>query len=119
MGKLRNRRAVRAMLAGLTKEGDDDVVGDVGVGDFVPWLGLVSKVAAGVGQKVEESSASKKKGASSPEEAVQRALEKERDRQRQEKMASETNTLKWLLFGILGLLGIGGAALTIRAITRK
>lgn len=93
-----NRLKQRA-LARRYEDGLDALIG-VDVGDFVPWLNVVSKVAGGIGSSASDSS--KKPVA----DQVKEALEKERQKQATEKAEADARSTRTILFVVLSLLGL-------------
>lgn len=95
-----------------------DVLGDgVGIGDFVPWLGLASKVAGGLlggggggassDDKVKASAAAaaaQKKA----EEARKKAEDAEAARKKAEEAAAKAKTTLYLVLGGVGFVTMGG-----------
>ena len=102
-----------------------DVLGE-GVGDFLPWLNIVSSVAGGamggggagglMGGKKDASKTAPAASTTSNAPAaqqIQQAIEQERNRQSIAKMQRDAENNKMLLFGALGLGGLGILALLI------
>jgi len=90
-----------------TYEAGLDVLGaGGGIGDFVPWLGVVGKLLGGGGGGSESGKSS--------EDAIRRALEEERQRQAMEKARADAQRTQMIMFGGLGLLGLGGIFLLLR-----
>ena len=91
-----------------------DVLGE-GIADFVPWLGIVSSVAGGAmgGGKKDAAKTSSTSSGASVAQQVQQALEQERQRQAFAKMQTDAANNRMLLFGALGLGGLGILALLI------
>jgi hypothetical protein len=96
-----------------------DVLG-VGVGDFLPYLNIISSVAGvaggATGGKKDAAkmtpAASGASGASTAQQ-IQQAIEQERNRQSIAKMQRDAENNRLLLFGALGLGGLGILALLI------
>jgi len=99
-----------------------DVLGE-GIGDFLPWLNIVSSVAGGAmggggagglmgGKKDAAKTTPAASGASSAQQ-IQQAIEQERQRQAFAKMQTDAANNRMLLFGALGLGGLGILALLI------
>ena len=81
-----------------------DVLG-LGVGDFVPWLGVVSKAVGGL---TGSGGDDKDKSKAATEEAIKKALEQERVKQQAAKAEAQAATMRMVLFGTLGAVGVGG-----------
>jgi len=99
-----------------------EVLGD-GVGDFLPFLNIVGKVAGGAGGLTGGGSPAGGAAKSEPskadvEAAVQKAIEQDRAKQARAKEVAKAEasakTTQLLLVSILGVLGLGGAYLLIR-----
>jgi hypothetical protein len=99
-----------------------DVLG-VGVGDFLPYLNIISSVAgiaggaggAGglMGGKKDAAQTTPAASGASAAQQIQQALEQERQRQAFAKMQTDAANNRMLLFGALGLGGLGIFALLI------
>ena len=83
-----------------------DVLG-LGVGDFVPWLNVVGKVAGGL---TGGGGDDKDKQKAATEEAIKRALEQERLKQAAAKAEHDAAVTRWILVGTVGVVGLGGLA---------
>jgi len=77
----------------------------LGVGDFVPWLNVVGKVAGGL---TGGGGDDKDKSKAATEEAIKKALEQERMKQQAAAAAAQAATMRAILFGTLGAVGVGG-----------
>jgi hypothetical protein len=83
-----------------------DVLG-VGLGDFVPWLNVVSSAAGaltGGGDK------DKKAAQEAQAAAIKKALEEEKVRRAKEAAEAKARTMQLVLFGFLGLTVVGTGA---------
>lgn len=80
-----------------------DVLG-LGVGDFVPWLNVVGKVAGGL---AGGSGDDKDKQKAATDEAIKKALEQERLKQAAAKAEHDAAVTRWILIGTIGVAGIG------------
>ena len=96
----------------LYEEGAD-VLGD-GIDSFLPWLGVVGKVAGGLGgssdKKDEKKSEDKKPTIPVVDVAAQvrQALDDERKRQQQEKLDADVRSMRTVM--IVAGLGVAGFA---------
>lgn len=98
-----------------TYEAGLDVLG-LGVGDFVPWLNVVGKVAGGL---TGGGGDDKEKQKAATEEAIKRALEQERLKQAAAKAEHDAAVTRWTLIGVVGAVGLGGLALLAFGRKRK
>lgn len=101
-----------------------DILGD-GIGDFVPWLGIVGKVAGGAlggSDKKDEKKSDEKKSA--PAAAVpqvdvaaqvRQVLDDERKRQQQEKLVANVRNMQVATVAV----GLGVAGIAAWMILRK
>lgn len=97
-----------------THEAGLDILGGMGVGDFVPWLGVVGKLAGGL--------AGGSDGGSSPEAqkaAVQKAVEAQKQKEALAKAQSDAARTKALLYGTVGVLGAGLLTFTVMKFAGK
>lgn len=106
-----------------TYRAGQEVLGD-GVGDFIPWLGIVGKVAGGALGGKDDKGGDKPAAAKASDVAAQvkQALEDDRrrreDEQRkaqQEKIEADVRSLRTILV----VLGIGGAGIATWALLKK
>jgi hypothetical protein len=82
-----------------------DVLGaGLGVGDFVPWLNIVGKVAGGLGGGGDD----KAKADAATAIAIKKALEEQAAKQAREKAEAEARTTRMILYGVLGVTAVGG-----------
>ena len=106
-----------------------EVVG-VDMSDFTPWIATVGKVAGGLtggfasgltGGALDLTKQGKGGGkpASSTEAEIKKALEAEQRKQALAKAEASARTTRLLLYGTLGVLGVGVVGTTIWAIVRK
>lgn len=103
-------------------EGLDVLGAGLGIGDFVPWLNVVGKVAGGIASVATGDSG--KGAAQAPQtqafqqketqDAIRRALEKERERQAAEKARADAAATRNLVYVLLGVVGVGGALLILK-----
>ena len=93
-----------------THEAGMDVLGGVGVGDFVPWLGVVGKLAGGLagGGSADDQKA-----------AVQKAVEAQKQKEALAKAQAEASRNKALLYGTVGVLGAGLLTVLIMKLSKK
>lgn len=82
----------------------DDIVLGLGVGDFVPWLNIVGKVAGGVGGGGDD----KAKSDAATALAIKKALEEQEAKRAREKAEAEARTTRMILYGVLGVTAVGG-----------
>jgi hypothetical protein len=97
-----------------THEAGLDILGGVGIGDFVPWLGVVGKLAGGL--------AGGSDGGSSPEAqkaAVQKAIEAQKQKEALVKAQADAARNKALLYGTVGVLGAGLLTFTVMKLAGK
>ena len=99
-----------------------DVLGE-GIGDFVPWLGIVGKVAGGLTGGGGDSKSSnplasmtggKANSGGDTQKAVQEALAQERAHQAMAKVAKDATITKFAAFGAVGIIGLGVLVLAFR-----
>lgn len=81
-----------------------DVLGGLGVADFVPWLSTISKVAGGLGGGGDD----KAKSDAATAAAIKKALEEQAAKQAREKAEAEARTTRMILYGALGVTAVGG-----------
>lgn len=100
-----------------------DVVG-VSVDDFMPWISAAGKAAGGLsggfasgltGGALDLARGGGKKSASTASEVKKAVAEEERKRAQ----AASARTTRILLYGTLGVLGVGVVGATVWAIARK
>jgi hypothetical protein len=91
-----------------------DVLGD-GIESFLPWLGVVSKVATGaMGAASKGKGGGAAGGTAAPSgPSMQQMMEQEHQRQALEKAQADAATTKMLLFGAIGLVVVGGLTFVI------
>lgn len=83
-----------------THEAGMDILGGVSAADFVPWLGVVGKIAGGLAGA----------GGPSPEDqkaAIQKAVEEQKRKEALAKAQADAARAKALLYVIGGVLGAG------------
>lgn len=79
---------------------DLDVFGDgIGVGDFIPWMNLISKAAGGLMAP---------SGGADQKVAIEKARKEEQDRAKAAAEAAKTRTILYVTLGSVGVLTIGG-----------
>lgn len=87
-----------------------DVLGQ-GVGDFVPWLGVVGKVMGGLAGGTGATGA---QSAEAQKAAIEKALAEERMRQAAAKAAADAARARMIAYGVAGVVGIGAIVFLLR-----
>lgn len=96
-----------------------DVLGE-GIESFVPWLGIVGKVAGGLtgggggSNPLASTTGGKASSGGDTQKAVQEALAQERAHQAMAKVAKDATITKFAAFGAVGIIGLGVLVLAFR-----
>jgi hypothetical protein len=108
MNALRRHRLIRKYADGL-----DALAGEgLNIGDFVPYLNTISKLAGAAGQGGQAAQAQQRPTA-------EQLIAQERARQERAKAEADAARTRMILYGVLGVVGLGAAGLTTYLIVRK
>jgi len=102
-----------------THEAGMDILGGVGIGDFVPWLGLVGNIAGGLGGALGGGAAGGKTSPEAQKAAIQKAVEEQRRQAALAKAQADAARNKALLYGTIGVLGAGLLTFTVMKLAGK
>lgn len=98
------------------------VLGDAGISSFVPWLGVVGKVAGGLlggsntaaaAPTAAQQAATAQAAAAQQQLAMQQALAQAHAQAVAEQAAASAKTTQMLMFGVLGAVVLGGAFMVL------
>ena len=98
-----------------THEAGMDILGAGGVtaGDFVPWLGMVGKLAGGLAGGSDGASPEAQKA------AVQKAVAEQKQKEALAKAQADASRNKALLYGTVGALGAGLLTVVVMKLAKK
>lgn len=83
-----------------------------GIGDFVPWLNIVSSAAGAL--TGGDKTAAEKKQKEATEAAIKKALEEQAAKRAKEEAEAKARRMQYIVLGLLGVAALGGVYVMAR-----